>query len=467
MKRRHFLAAAGAALPAANVAAEQRARMAAGVGDGPMKAGFARVSITPPLGTTMMGFGTRDMEHGCTGIHDDIYVRALFLEQGREQAVILAYDLCFVGREDADRFKGAIGRRLDLCPSQILMNTSHNHVGPSVGTWYSAGYEMADRLYLQELEEATVRAVLEARTAARDCTLRAAVTTSRLPVNRRRQMPHGGIENRPNPAGYVYDKLPVCLLEDGAGAPIALLFSVSCHPSMMSGWEISAEYPGAATRMLDNKLGAACSMFLQGVGGDAKPRVIAGPDAWQPGTWELMDEAGAMLAGEVRALLDKGLDEYEPALASNTVEMSWALEPAPPRSHFEELAASVPEGQRAKNVRWMWANHMLERLDRGDTLPDSVALSLHGVQLGHGLRIAGMEGEATAPWGRFIESHYQDGLTFPLGYCDGQGLYLPNSEMLPEGGYEVVSYWEYRLPSQLAPGMEARVTDALQKLMLG
>ena len=53
---------------------------------------------------------------------------------------------------------GAIGRVMDLLPRQILMNTSHNHVGPSVGTWYSAGYEMPDRLYLNDLERATVRA---------------------------------------------------------------------------------------------------------------------------------------------------------------------------------------------------------------------------------------------------------------------------------------------------------------------
>lgn len=27
----------------------------------------------------MTGFGSRDREHGCEGVHDDIYVRALYL----------------------------------------------------------------------------------------------------------------------------------------------------------------------------------------------------------------------------------------------------------------------------------------------------------------------------------------------------------------------------------------------------
>ena len=42
-----------------------------------MKAGFARAKITPPLGTTMMGFGGRDMAHGCDAIHDDMLCRTL------------------------------------------------------------------------------------------------------------------------------------------------------------------------------------------------------------------------------------------------------------------------------------------------------------------------------------------------------------------------------------------------------
>ena len=96
-----------------------------------MNAGFAAVGINPSLGTTMMGFGSRDKAHGCTGIHDDIFVRALYLEHDGDAALIMAYDLCFIGRADADQFNGAIGRRLNLSPMQILMNTSHNHVAPA------------------------------------------------------------------------------------------------------------------------------------------------------------------------------------------------------------------------------------------------------------------------------------------------------------------------------------------------
>ena len=464
MKRRDFFkASAAAGLSALGVGAT--AASVEPKGSQTMKAGFARVKITPPVGTTMMGFGTRDMDHGCEGVHDDVYVRALFIEHGGEQALIMGYDLCFLGREETDRYKGAIGRVMDLLPRQILMNTSHNHVGPSVGTWYSAGYEMPDRLYLNDLERATVRAACEAREAMREVTLSAGVTRSALPMNRRRKNENGQIENRPNPDKRPYDRLPLCLFNDRSGEPVCLLFSISTHPSMMSGWQISAEYPGATMRILDDHLGKPASLFVQGVAGDSKPSVIGrGVDRWRPGTWELMDEAGAMVARETLGAIQQGLAAVEPSLRTASTEMVWALEATPPRAEFEAVVADTKPEDRAKSVRYMWAAKLLERLDRGDTLPASMTLTAHGVQLGKGLRILGIEGEAVGDWGYFLEDLYTGGVTFPLGYTDGQGLYLPTTAMLPEGGYEVVSYWEYGLPARLAPGMEDAVRKAVADL---
>ena len=69
-----------------------------------MIAGFSRVNMNPPPGTRMMGFGTRDRGPGSESIRDDIFVRALYLSHGGEEAVILYFDMCFIGREDSDRY---------------------------------------------------------------------------------------------------------------------------------------------------------------------------------------------------------------------------------------------------------------------------------------------------------------------------------------------------------------------------
>lgn len=432
-----------------------------------MKAGFARQKITPPVGTKMQGFGARDQEKGCEGVHDDIFARALFLEHQGEQFLIMGFDLCFFGREEADRYRGALGRKLDLAPRQILLNTSHTHVGPSTALWPYAQGSGPDRLYLAELETAMLRAATAARSVMRDATLWAGKTKTRLPLSRRKPDDKGGVAWRPYPQGVICDNLPLCLFKDLAGHPIGLLYSVACHPSTINCWQISADYPGVTSDLLDAYLGLpeGGSLFLQGCGGDTKACVTGdGRDeidvCWRPGNWADVAAAGRIVADEAKSLLAAGLQAVKPALCAQTVEMEWPLMPPPSRAELAALAAPSSSTSR----RQFWARRQLELLDRGTPLRTAAAITLHGIQLGNGLRLIGLEGEAVADLGLLIERFYGGGITFALGYTDGAQLYLPSERMLVEGGYEVGSYHEYGFPSRLAPGMEKILKDALESL---
>jgi len=252
--------------------------------------------------------------------------------------------------------------------------------------------------------------------------------------------------------------------EASDGSPICLLFSVSCHPSMIDGFAISAEYPGAAMAALDAHFGAPVGLFLQGVGGDAKPSVIGrGVDRWKPGTWDLMREAGNLVAGEVLSARDT-LQPRAPRVRSACVETHWPLQPVPGPAHYESVIAETDPDERPRDVRCLWAQRQIELLDRRGSLPAHAPILVQTVQLADDVRLTALEGEPVAPWGDFIESFYNDGVTFPLGYSNGQGLYLPMTYMLDEGGYECISAWEYGFPAPLAKGMESRVTAALQRL---
>ena len=71
-----------------------------------MKAGFARVKITPPVGTAMTGFGNRDYDPaGSRAIHDDLYTRALYLTDGKERVLIMGFDLLFFSRDEGDQWE--------------------------------------------------------------------------------------------------------------------------------------------------------------------------------------------------------------------------------------------------------------------------------------------------------------------------------------------------------------------------
>ena len=95
----------------------------------------------------------------------------------------------------------------------------------------------------------------------------------------------------------------------------------------------------------------------------------------------------------------------------------------------------------------------------------AVPVLVHGIQLGAGLRLVGIEAEVVAGIGTVVAQSFSAGITMPLGYCDGTRCYLPTSPMIErEGGYEVESYWEYGLPAPLAPGVEPILQKALLSL---
>ncbi len=436
-----------------------------------LQAGFAAVRITPPPGTRLSGFGDRDFgPAGAAGIHDDLFVRALYLSQERREVLIMGFDLLFFSRDEADRFKGAVGDRLGLPPADILLNTSHTHTGPKVGNWY---YTPSDPLYLNELEKRIVEAAVQAKRKAAPATLWAGETQTSVPLSRRLKKSDGTILFAPSPDGPTYSRLPLALLKANDGSPVCLLFSVACHASTIKGDEranlVSADYPGAAAAELDRLLGKNCALFLQGAGGDAKASIIGqGLKEWRAGTWEDLAAIGKTLASEIDAARSAGLKEVKPGLRTALVEMSLPLGPAPGRDELLRIfGGTKSKGQDAASsdkARMLWAEEQLSLIDRGFGLPAAAAVLVQGIELGPGLRLVGVEGELTADLGHLIHDFYGSGVTFPLGYSNGARMYLPSSRMIDEGGYEVESYWEYRQPAPLAKGIEAHFNQALTEL---
>ncbi|OGV62316.1 MAG: hypothetical protein A2498_00220 [Lentisphaerae bacterium RIFOXYC12_FULL_60_16] len=428
-----------------------------------MKAGYAKACITPPLGTRMSGFGGRDEQKGVQGIHDDLFVRVLYIEQNGVRSLIAGFDLLFFAREHADRLKGAVGRELDLSPRSILINTSHTHVGPCVDRWGHNAFQAPDYAYLDRVEDAFIAAAREAMGRARHVTLWAGTTLTRVPVSRRKPDGKGGVEWRPYPEGCVCEHLPVTLLMGADRKPECCLFSVSCHPSSIGGYEISADYPGVACAELDKQLGQACSLFLQGAGGDAKPSSVAnGRDevdvAWRSGTWEDVAKAGREVADAVWQIIRNGLTEYRPQLRVAMTEMAWPLESVPDREALSEHVRA-DNGLRAKVARGQ-----LELLNRWNALPDKAQILAQGIQLAEGIRLVAIEGELVGELGLQIVKAFAKGVTFPLAYSNGTGLYLPNSRMLKEGGYEADSFYEYGFPARLRTGVESCLDDGLVQL---
>ena len=75
-------------------------------------AGVGKSLITPKVGTEMMGFGKRS---GVSqGIHDDLWARALVLDDGQQQVALCSVELCYLRASDVVQIRQAVVARCDI-----------------------------------------------------------------------------------------------------------------------------------------------------------------------------------------------------------------------------------------------------------------------------------------------------------------------------------------------------------------
>src|SRR5215469_2540192 len=92
-----------------------------------LKAGVARVEITPPIGLSMYGYGNR--KGTSTGILDPLMARVLVLEVGEQRLALVVLDL---GRVLApawvERLRANAQKSCGM--SYVLVVATHTHSGP-------------------------------------------------------------------------------------------------------------------------------------------------------------------------------------------------------------------------------------------------------------------------------------------------------------------------------------------------
>lgn len=415
-----------------------------------MKAGFIKRDITPHFGVPLSGAGPA-WTRPCTHVLDPINLRALWLSDCGVDVLIVAFDWCFVGREEADHLKAAVGRATGLTQDRILLSATHTHGGPICGSYYDLEYNPPARDYLRDTEATVIDAALRARAECKDVTVRIVKGKSTIPLNRR-QKRDGTIVNAPNPGGPILDSLPVIRFDGADGKPVCALFSISTHPVAVRGQGCSADYPGLAMETLDHEFGVTCAMFLQGAAGDSRPKHLARGKDWEwASTHEHAKQTAAELVKEVRETLAKPMTVVKPLLRTALTEVRFLLVTLP-RKQYEAITSKA-DPRNSTDLQVKWAQRMLDRDNLGRRI-DAMPMQIQAVQIGEGLRLVALECEPLCAHGYAIERLFADGMTVAVGYSNGEGIYLVTSDMLDEGGYESISYWEFGYPGPLAKGIE-------------
>lgn len=290
-----------------------------------LEAGAAKVDITPPIGTPLNGYFDR-LGRGATGVHDPVWVRCLYLNDGSAPVFLLNADLCIINRELRARVLELAPK--DVPPQNIILTATHTHSAQGGMNKSLLARSIAGR-FVPEVLEATAGRFVEAMTAAyegrRRATLGYGTTTQ-----------HGMSENRRVPGGPLDPQVGVIRVDDSDGRPIAIVANFAAHPTTVGGgdmFSISADYPGVYYTELERLAGGACvAMFLNGAEGNQRPANPENKDGWSRTesigrmlAAKVMEAAASLTCREATVRVGHSSPTLPPTLASSLMPSSTTL----------------------------------------------------------------------------------------------------------------------------------------------
>lgn len=128
---------------------------------GTLSVGAARVDITPDAeaALTMSGYDKR--KQGFRSIHDHIYVRAIVLNDGKNSAAILSWELVGMPTAVWANLSQRISKELEIPADNLILAGEHVHSAPSVGAYENPSPKTI--AYITKLENEALEAVRQAR----------------------------------------------------------------------------------------------------------------------------------------------------------------------------------------------------------------------------------------------------------------------------------------------------------------
>ncbi len=389
------------------------------------KAGTARVNITPTQSMWMGGYASRDRPS--EGVRQDIWAKALALQDLHgNRGVMIRMDLISIPKGPSDRIRNRLEKEYDIDRAQVILNASHTHTGPEIrpDSWNMEGVDRAKvQNYVDDLENKIVDLVGDALKSLKPARLYSGNGLTRFQVNRR-----NNVENElksytelNGPNDYA---VPVIRITDDQDHLKAVLFGYACHPTVLSDYLISGDYPGYAQSTLEEMYPDVLALFFQGAGGDQNPLPRREP--------QLAEQYGRELAAAVDRVLKSEMKPLTADLKVSYSEVNIGMQDAPPSA--EELKMIIADNSDYPGYLKQKAKVFLGEINSGKELMKNYPYPVQAWRLGD-QAIFTLGGELLVGYAIELKRIFGDDI-FVFGYTNDVMGYIPTVTVLREGGYE-------------------------------
>ena len=421
------------------------------------KVGTAEAKITPKESIWMAGYGNRD--HPSEGTRHDLWVKVLALEDADGQVgVVVTSDLLGFPANVYDDLAVALEKQCGLDRAHVMLTTTHTHTGPVLHVALPDIYPLDEKQkqlikeYTEELEKTIVATVARAMAERTPATLWAGDGKTTYAVNRRnnREALVPELRKKGQLKGPSDHDVPVLAVRTPEGKLLAVVFGYACHSTTLADYQWCGDHPGFAQLAVQKSHPGVQAMFFQGCGADQNP--IPRRSA------ELAEKYGNMLAAAVDDVLQKPMRAVEPRLRTGFEFVTLPYGKAPTREELEKMA-------ERKDYQGRWAKRLLAELAAGRKFETETRYPVQAWRLGEDQLWIALGGEVVVDYALKFKKMFGPA-TWIAGYTNEVPAYIPSDRVWREGGYEAGAFFVYGLPTyDWAPGIETRVTDAVERLI--
>lgn len=455
--RRRLIQASAAALAVQSLSARRGLSAATKMLAMQLQAGAAELVATPEaVGTFLIG-----ALKPSTGIHDELWVRALVLDDGTMRAVLVTLDYLGFDLEYTAKLVAAASEAAGVPVSHVLLNCSHTHSAPLTVPW-GPWHDHQGGSFYGFLPERVKEVVQLACGRLRPASLRSYQAPVQIGINRR--LLHGDrVIMATNPVGAILPWTDVLAVEGADCSPIAVFFTYAAHPVIIheASTLISADYPGfAVERLKETRGGKSIFLFGQGCAGNINAFPLRGGiDAARAVGRELGDAVSRALESPPRAQVSGGMK-------MRVLDLQLPFQAPPEIAVIQTMLAGEKNTERRRNLQ-----RLLGVARRGN-IP-SLGCPIRVLSLGSEFGLVTMPHEPFAEYHHTILAMSPYVHTLVLGYTNGMQAYLPTAHDLRLGeraGYEASTrgaafMYETSLP--VVPETEAMIHEALKRGLQG
>lgn len=403
-------------------------------------AGFARLDVTPTLGCPLAG---ASKVRYADGLLDPLELNCVAFSDGETKAVLITADFLYVMENAATEIRNLIAKKCEIPADHVFMQGLHQHTSLRIGCKPQLGNNgYSDKTYLDMLYRKYCDVVTLALSDLKEATLLQGEEEAVPHVSfiRRYRMKNGACKTNPTkgnpeivgPIGQSDNTVRLLrfVRED---APDIALVNFSCHPDVVGGTKITADWPGFVRRYTEAELGVKC-ILVNGAQGDSNhlnPAVME-----REGGYKHAAFMGRVITDTVKRLWDKA-QPMETGKIHAKVEMNYVPTNTRGIEHLEEYIewnAGIGNGTREKPKDFAFACEIwrVSQLPR-ETLFQKVPVAI----LAFGkVAFIGFGGE---PFTEYAAKAREAGeCLYVITACltDGGQGYLPTKDAYDEGGYE-------------------------------